>query len=184
MKCVKLKFTQQPNLMKHAFHCFCWWLYGITMVIFTNSKIGMVVILLIEGLVGYLWSWWVCKCANMLCMSWWQRKIIAFGWRLPWCTLSAQWCTLSAAMIRKQSSGCFEDSGNAVCNKNLIQICGSGCKGGDWFVDRDKKCEEEQGGFATLWAGKQSWESGATLLLQATSVDPHCALLQASMYSN
>ena len=75
-------------------------------------------------------------------------------------------------------------SGNAVCNKNLIQICGSGCKGGDWFVDRDKKCEEEQGGFATLWAGKQSWESGATLLLQATSVDPHCALLQASMYSN
>ena len=36
----------------------------------------------------------------------------------------------------------------------------------------------------SLWAGKQSWESGATLLLQATSVDPHCALLQASMYSN
>ena len=28
--------------------------FGIAKVIFTNSKIGMVVILLIEGLVGYL----------------------------------------------------------------------------------------------------------------------------------
>ena len=82
-------------------------------------------------------------------------------------------------------SGCFEDGGNAVCKKNLMQICGGGCKQGcgDWFVGGDKSVrrsrealplcglESSHGRVDPHCCNKPQW---IHTVATSTSVDPHC----------